>query len=80
MEEEKKEENKEEKDCLLGNKTLKLTIMKKRKNKHLKGLTKSNPAEKSITIIIVSPKKNFNSQLIFIVLISMIYPKLGIKK
>lgn len=80
MEEEKKEENKEEKDCLLGNKTLKLTMMKKRKNKYLKGLTKSNPAKKSITIIIFSPKKNCNSQLVFIILMSMIYLKLGIKK
>lgn len=55
----KKEEKKDgkEEDCPLGNKMSKLTIVKKRKNKHLKSLIKSNLAERLTIIMIISPKK-----------------------
>lgn len=57
IEKEKKELNKKKEDCLLNNKTSKLAIIKKRKNKCLKSLIKSNLAKKLITITIFSPNK-----------------------
>lgn len=42
IEEEEEKKDREKKNCLLNNKTLKLTIVKKRKNKCLKGSIKSN--------------------------------------
>lgn len=80
MDEKEEEKNKGEKDCLLGNKTSKLIIMKKGKNKYLKSPTKNNPAKKLTMITIFSSKKNYNSQPIIIILILIIYPKPGVKK
>lgn len=57
VEEEEEEEDGEEEDCPSRNKTSKLTIVKKSKNKRLKGSTKSNLAERSTTITIPSLKK-----------------------
>lgn len=57
VEGEEKEKHGEEEDCLSYNKTSKLTIVKKRKNKYSKSSTKNNPAERLTTIMIFSPKK-----------------------
>lgn len=80
MDEEEEKQNKGEKDCLLGNKTSKLIIMKKEKNKYLKSSTKNNSAKKLTMITIFSLKKNYNSQPIVIIPMLIIYLKPGVKK
>lgn len=57
LEKNEKEEDEKEKDCLLYNKISKLTIVKRRKNEHLKNLTISNPAKKLTIITILFSKK-----------------------